>query len=80
MTLNATQIKQLNDVVTETRITRGKNAGKRKDNSISIDHFDMRSFKSLITKKLVTTSEYSLNLWYATERGYDAWFENKQGK
>lgn len=41
MKLSTVQIKQLDDIVNQTRIIRGKNAGKRTDKSISIDHFDM---------------------------------------
>lgn len=35
MKLSPTQLKQLDDVVRETRITRGKNAGNRKETHIN---------------------------------------------
>lgn len=76
--LTNTQAQQLNDVVTQTRITRGKNAGQRKGSTISIEHFDMRSFNRLISCKLVAVSEYRHDEWYATEFGYNVWLQAKQ--
>ncbi|EOW9160806.1 hypothetical protein ACN1T8_001358 [Vibrio cholerae] len=73
MQLSVAQLKQLDDVVKETRIIRGKNAGSRKDTLINIDHFDMRSFNRLIALKLVAPSEYHHDGFYATELGYATW-------
>ncbi|HGS4512434.1 TPA: hypothetical protein ACMDOZ_002130 [Vibrio cholerae] len=73
MRLTVAQLKQLDDVVKETRIIRGKNAGSRKDSLININHFDMRSFNRLIALKLVAPSEYHYDGFYATELGYTAW-------
>lgn len=77
MKLSPTQLKQLDDVVRETRITRGKNAGSRKETFINVEHFDMRSFNKLIKEKLVSTSEYNTNDWYATDKGYQLWKEQQ---
>ncbi|GAB6264261.1 hypothetical protein [Photobacterium sp. R1] len=74
--LTSTQIAQLDDVVRQTLITRGQNAGERKS-TMPIDHFDMRSFKNLISIKLVAPSEYGHD-WYATELGYSVWVQNEQ--
>lgn len=76
VTLTNIQLKQLNDVVGQTLITRGRNAGERKDTT-PIDHFDQRSFKKLITQRLVAPSEYGTD-WYATKFGYSVWVQNRQ--
>ncbi|EQM48230.1 hypothetical protein D051_1079 [Vibrio parahaemolyticus VPCR-2010] len=80
MKLTKAQANQLNDMVTQTRITRGKNAGERKDALVDINHFDMRSFNKLISEKLVAPSEYNGNEWYATEKGYAFWLQAKSAK
>ncbi|AKO78232.1 hypothetical protein EN12_24390 [Vibrio cholerae] len=80
MKLTKAQSNQLNDMVTQTRITRGKNAGVRKDALVDINHFDMRSFNKLISEKLVAPSEYNGNEWYATENGYAVWLQTKSAK
>ncbi len=78
MNLTQMQQHQLNDVVTNTLITRGKNAGKRKDDNLCCEHFDMRAFNGLVHKKLVAFSEYRSNEVYATELGFSVWKANKQ--
>lgn len=80
MKLTKAQSNQLNDMVTQTRITRGKNAGVRKDALVDINHFDMRSFNKLISEKLVAPSEYNGNEWYAAEKGYAFWLQTKSAK
>ena len=77
MQLTSVQLKQLDGVVRQTRITRGENAGKRKDSLITVEHFDMRSFNKLLTKKLVAPSEYDFERYYATELGYRVWLVHK---
>ncbi|WP_425263569.1 hypothetical protein [Vibrio owensii] len=75
--LTSAQVQQLNDVVTNTRITRGKNEGKRKESNFPIGHLDMRSFNGLIYGKLVEISEYNCNECFATELGYAVWKQNR---
>lgn len=76
--LSKAQLSQLDDIVRETRFTRGKNKGSRKPMSyISIDHFDMRSLNKLISERLITVSEYNGDDWYATDLGYTVWMNSK---
>jgi hypothetical protein len=76
MKLTQRQAKQLDDVVRHTRITRGKNEGKRKDGVMDIEHFDFRSFGKLIENKLVVPDEYGRG-WFASDLGFQVWKGSK---
>lgn len=69
MKLTQIQAKQLDDVVRHTRINRGKNEGKRKDDVMGIEYFDYRSFGKLIDNKLVVPDEYGRG-WFASDLGF----------
>ena len=71
--LSIAQTKQLDDVVRATIITKGVNAGQRKDATISAEHFDRRSFSGLASKGLVTHADHGFDRWIATPEGYAVW-------